>query len=174
MEAGGEKMSQVVLVRVDSRLIHGQVVLKCLKETKAKRILIVDDTICQDPLMVQIFTMAAPDGVRIDLCDTKAAGQASQAGTLAQDMPTIVLFKHLEAAQAAYQAGFHMQELGIGSVGGGPGRVNVTGAVTMSRQEAQAADWLMEQGVHVTLQGTVEDTLMDWKDVREQFSSHEK
>ena len=35
------EMSKVVLVRVDSRLIHGQVVLKCLKETKAKRILIV-------------------------------------------------------------------------------------------------------------------------------------
>ena len=59
-------MSKVVLVRVDSRLIHGQVVLKCLKETKAKRILIVDDTICQDPLMVQIFTMAAPEGVQIE------------------------------------------------------------------------------------------------------------
>ncbi len=163
-------MSKVVLVRVDSRLIHGQVVLKCLKETKAKRILIVDDTICQDPLMVQIFTMAAPEGVQIDLLDTKTAGQSYLAGTLAPDMPTIVLFKRLEQARAAYQAGFHMEELEIGSVGGGPGRVNVSGAVTMSQEEAAIADWLVDKGVHVILQGTVEDAQMDWRDVQKPFA----
>lgn len=163
-------MSKVVLVRVDSRLIHGQVVLKCLKETKAKRILIVDDTICQDPLMVQIFTMAAPEGVQIDLCDTKAAGQAYRGGTLAQDVPTIVLFKRLEQARTAYEAGFEMEELEIGSVGGGPGRVHVAGAVTMSREEAVAADWLSAKGVRIMLQGTLEDAKIDWKDVQTPFA----
>lgn len=53
-------MANLALVRIDSRLIHGQVVTMWIKRTEAKRIIIVDNEITADPFMAQIFSMAAP------------------------------------------------------------------------------------------------------------------
>ena len=37
-------MKNIVLIRIDDRLIHGQVVTQWIKDTNGNRILIVDDT----------------------------------------------------------------------------------------------------------------------------------
>lgn len=41
-------MSKIVLTRVDSRLIHGQVVTKWLQQSGANEILVVSDELEQD------------------------------------------------------------------------------------------------------------------------------
>ena len=42
------RMSKIVLTRVDSRLIHGQVVTKWLQQSGANEILVVSDELEQD------------------------------------------------------------------------------------------------------------------------------
>ena len=37
-------MKNIVLIRIDDRLIHGQVVTQWIKDTNGNRILIVDDS----------------------------------------------------------------------------------------------------------------------------------
>ena len=48
------------LVRVDDRLIHGQVVAVWLRSVGADRIVIVDDRVAADPFLVEVLTLAAP------------------------------------------------------------------------------------------------------------------
>ena len=43
-------MLNIVLTRIDDRLIHGQVVAGWMRQTMANRIIIVDDAVAKDPM----------------------------------------------------------------------------------------------------------------------------
>lgn len=53
-------MPDIRLVRVDFRLMHGQVVTAWLKQVSANAILIVDDQLAADKFLAQVFLMAKP------------------------------------------------------------------------------------------------------------------
>ena len=48
------------LVRIDDRLIHGQVVLNWVRVLRPRRIAVVDDEIGNDPLSRSLIQLAAP------------------------------------------------------------------------------------------------------------------
>lgn len=48
-------MGQIKLVRIDFRLIHGQVITKWFAQALADRIVIVDDHLAQDDFMKEIY-----------------------------------------------------------------------------------------------------------------------
>ena len=50
-------MAKVALIRVDYRLIHGQVVAKWLKDTQSTKIIIVNDVLAKDRTMGNISRM---------------------------------------------------------------------------------------------------------------------
>ena len=59
-------MATIALCRVDSRLIHGQVLTKWLGQSDANRIIVMSDMLIQDPFMKNIYIMAAPPDAEID------------------------------------------------------------------------------------------------------------
>ena len=56
---------EVGLIRVDSRLLHGQVVTRWIKQVEAQQVIILDDNLAQDDFMIEVFKMAAPEGVEL-------------------------------------------------------------------------------------------------------------
>jgi len=58
-------VTHAAFVRIDDRLIHGQVVVKWLRYLGCKEILIVDDALCHDDFMQNVLRLAAPPGVRV-------------------------------------------------------------------------------------------------------------
>ena len=58
-------MRNVVLARIDDRLIHGQVVTGWLKLTNGNKIYIVDDKLKNDAMMQTILKTAAPVGTKV-------------------------------------------------------------------------------------------------------------
>jgi len=57
------------LVRVDDRLIHGQVVAIWLKALGARRIVILDDRTAADDFLREVITYAAPREVPVEILD---------------------------------------------------------------------------------------------------------
>lgn len=58
-------MSEIVLTRIDDRLIHGQVMTAWVKKTRANQILIIDDEVAKDEFMREVLKMSAPKGIDI-------------------------------------------------------------------------------------------------------------
>lgn len=50
----------ILLARVDSRLLHGQVATAWAKKVKPNRILVVSDSVAEDNLRKTLITQAAP------------------------------------------------------------------------------------------------------------------
>jgi D-glucosaminate-specific PTS system IIB component len=68
-------MTNVTLVRIDDRLIHGQVVVKWLRYLPCKEILIVDDNLWRDEFMQDVLRLAAPPDVRVNVAPVREAAR---------------------------------------------------------------------------------------------------
>ena len=75
-------MAKIGLVRIDSRLIHGQVCTQWLYRTKSKKVYIIDDQSAKDPFLSQLFSMACPVGVELETISCEEAGRRWQANQL--------------------------------------------------------------------------------------------
>ena len=60
-------MGEIVLARIDDRLIHGQVMTAWLQFTGGNHIVIVDDATAGDEFTKSIMSMAVPNGIKLSI-----------------------------------------------------------------------------------------------------------
>ena len=60
-------MQEIILFRIDDRLIHGQVAAVWTKHLKQTRIVVVDDEANGNELQKQLLKMACPPGVKLSV-----------------------------------------------------------------------------------------------------------
>jgi len=150
-------MAQIVFVRIDFRLIHGQVITRWLKQTNADRILVIDNKLAKDPFMSQVYVMAAPPGVQVEMISIEdaVAGWAKDKlgkGTI------LVLFKTVKTAFAAAEQGFPLEKIQIGGLGAAPGRKVVYNQITLDQQDADLLQLLQSKGIEIFFQTVPEET----------------
>lgn len=152
-------MSEIKLARVDFRLMHGQVVTTWIQQVSADAILIVDDKLASDKFLAQVFLMAAPPGVKISIKSIKKAVLGAEKGAY-KNLNLLVLFKSIENAQKAIEAGFPIQSLQIGGLGSGTDKVMISNEISLSQKEADILEDLSKKGIKITLQVTPKDPLI--------------
>ena len=142
-------MSKWGLVRIDDRLIHGQVMAIWTKHINVKRIIILDDQVAKDAFMQQVLKLAAPTGIKVDVMDVESNIQ------LLNDIPNkeqvLLLMKTPKTAKRLKDAGLEYDALNVGGIGMAPGRKNVYKNISMSEEELNTLKDLHANGVTVTL-----------------------
>ena len=150
MKEGVNDIEELGLVRVDDRLIHGQVITVWCKHHRFTRIVIVDDGVAADPFMQEVLRLAAPPGLQVDVFSIEESIKV-----LSQDTPdwgtTMVLLKSPLAAKRLYDGGLKYGALNVGGIGSGPGRKNVFKNISASGEEIAILRYLMDKGVKITL-----------------------
>lgn len=144
------------LVRVDDRLIHGQVVAVWLKAVGADRIIIVDDRTAQDAFLTEVLTLAAPPGVPVEVYGlaegiervARAAGDAEQ---------VFVLMRSPITALRLREAGIPIETLNVGGIGAGPGRKPLYKNISANAEELEAMRALERSGTRVELRIVPDD-----------------
>lgn len=138
------------LVRVDDRLIHGQVVAIWLKALGAKRIIIVDDRTARDDFLREVIELAAPAGTPVEIRDLEfGIGRVREAA--AADEPVFVLLRSPVTALRLREAGIDFPLLNVGGLGAGPGRTPLYRNISASPDELEAMRQLERMGTQVEL-----------------------
>jgi PTS system mannose-specific IIB component len=138
------------LVRVDDRLIHGQVVAIWLKALGAKRIVIVDDKTARDEFLREILMLASPPGVPVEVHDVSTGTERVR--SLASDPePIFVLMRSPITAVKLREAGIEFPLLNVGGMGAGPGRKPLYRNISASPDELDAMRQLEAMGTRVEL-----------------------
>lgn len=148
---GESNMAKLGLVRIDDRLIHGQVVTSWINNTQSNKIIIVDDELAKNEFLTNVFVMAAPKGLPVEV---KSVDQVAKewienefgSGTV------LMLFKKISSLKEAYEKGFRVDYVQIGGLASGPGRKLVVKAIGLSHQDAADLKELNEKGVEVVFQ----------------------
>ncbi len=159
-------MAKIGLVRIDSRLIHGQVCTQWLYRTKSKKVYIIDDQSAKDPFLSQLFSMACPVGVELETISCEEAGRRWQANQLGEIEPIFILFKDVPNAYRAYMAGFKYPELQVGGIGGGFGRKIVMGPISFDDEDARMMNEMAKAGLKAYFQPVPDDKEVSWQDVK--------
>ncbi|MGC8826396.1 MAG: PTS sugar transporter subunit IIB, partial [Anaerolineae bacterium] len=90
------------LVRIDDRLIHGQVIAVWCKHKPFKRIAIIDDQLAQDPYMQEVMRLAAPPGLVVEVYSVDAAIQKLSQETQNRST-TMLLMRSPQVARRLYE-----------------------------------------------------------------------
>jgi mannose/fructose/N-acetylgalactosamine-specific phosphotransferase system component IIB len=138
------------LVRIDDRLIHGQVIAVWCRHRRFTRILIVDDGVAADSFMQEVLSLAAPPGLQVDVLSLEE-GIDALTGDLPNRGTTMVLMKSPQTARRLYDGGLKYSALNIGGIGSGPGRKNIFKNIAASKEEIVILKYLLDQGVDITL-----------------------
>jgi D-glucosaminate-specific PTS system IIB component len=144
------------LVRIDDRLIHGQVVAVWLRALGADRIVIVDDATARDEFLREVLTLAAPPGVPVEVLDL-AEGAARCIELATSPEPVMVLARTPRTVLLLRQAGVPIEVVDLGGLGAGPGRKRLHKTISASPDELEALRQLEELGTRVQVQIVADD-----------------
>ncbi len=144
------------LVRIDDRLIHGQVVAVWLRAVGADRIAIVDDRVAADPFLVEVLTLAAPSGVPVEVMDIAAGADRVRALADAPEA-CFVLVKTPLTALALLRAGVPLATVNLGGMGAAPGRRPIYRTISASDEERAALREIESLGVPVEIRIAADD-----------------
>lgn len=144
-------MRNIVLTRIDDRLIHGQVVTAWVKHTDANRILIVDDPLTKDTFMQRILRSAAPAGITVEV-----KGVSEAADFLKEDAETgeklMILVKGPQNLESLVDEGVNLPLIILGGMGAKAGRKKFNRNVSASEEEIACMKRLEEKGAVVQFQ----------------------
>lgn len=144
-------MSNIKLIRVDERLIHGQVVTQWLNKAEANKIIIVDKFLSTNEFLSNVYVMAAPAGTDVIVLDPDAFIAKINNDEL-NDGHYLVLFKLIDNLKECFDKGFKPDEVQIGNVGSKERRKVVYQSVALSEQEAQDLVEMNKNGTKIYFQ----------------------
>ena len=140
-------MGKLNMVRVDYRMVHGQIVAKWIKFRPVDRLILADDSLVDDPFMGDIYRMAVPDRE----VDIVKLGDVQTAIDRKNDT-VLLIFKDVASAYTVYKNGLQLPELNVGAVQNSAQRKAVVQGVALSVEEYEKLSEMKAEGVNVFLQ----------------------
>ncbi|PIV06423.1 MAG: PTS sorbose transporter subunit IIC [Syntrophobacterales bacterium CG03_land_8_20_14_0_80_58_14] len=140
----------IALVRVDNRLVHGQILEAWVPFLKASCIVVADDQVASDFFRETVIRMAVPSEVEVVISGVAefAENKAFRRGC---GPKTIVLFSTVSAAWTAYRLGFRFDKLNIGNIYNEECRLCCTPSVQMNDGDIRDITGLRNAGVQIEL-----------------------
>lgn len=140
------------LVRVDDRLLHGQVVLNWVRLLRPRIVAVVDDALAERPEIATLLADTLPAGVTLWVGRIAEAPEALLGPTASAPADALLLVRGPAEAAALFAAGLHYGALNLGTLGSAPGRVRAGQQLYLSRTEVALLQRLAAAGVDVSAQ----------------------
>jgi len=141
----------VALVRVDDRLVHGQVVVGWGRPLRAAFIVVIDDALAASDWEQELYRLGAPPDLALEFT-TVAEAAARRAGWEADPRAGIVLLGDIRTATALAATGVRFPRLNLGGIHHRPGRAERLPYVFLTDDEIVDLRTLAQAGVEVTAQ----------------------
>lgn len=149
-------MAEIVLCRIDSRLIHGQVMTKWVNQSGANKIVVVSDSLAADEFMLEIYLQAAPAGIKVE-CYSREDAVKHWTQEQFGSGKVLLLLPDLASMELVYEQGIRVTDIQVGGLGGSPGRKVVFQNITLDNKDVEILKHLQEAGVTVIFQTIPED-----------------
>lgn len=144
-------MKNIVLCRIDDRLIHGQVVTSWVKQTGGNRIIIVDDALTKDLFMQKILKAAAPRDVSVDVLSV-GDGTAVLKEEPGMGEKVIILVKTPQIPEQLIEGGVELPRIVLGGMGAKEGRKKFNRNVSASQEEMDSMKRMIAGGTQIVYQ----------------------
>ena len=152
----------ITVVRIDDRLIHGQIVTKWIKEAQAKKILVVDDIAAKDKTAQMILKFAVPSGITLEVLSKtdavkKLANDKSEAKVL-------MILRNPKEANDLVELGFKPETIIVGNISNSKsevGRTKILDYIFVEPIDVEAIKSLAEKGIKLEVKAIPEEKAKD-------------
>ena len=136
------------LVRVDNRLVHGQILEAWVPFLQVSCIVVVDDEVAGDFFRETVIKMAVPSEVEliVSAVESFAGNFTYQKG---RGKKAIVLFSGIAEALRAFRLGFKFEQLNIGNVYSEECVRQCSPSVLLGDKDIEAVKTLLAAGVDI-------------------------
>jgi PTS system mannose-specific IIB component len=144
------------LLRIDDRLIHGQVATTWARSTGISRIIVVSDQVASNPLQKLLLKQAAPPEIKAHVISVKKLIEIKD-HPLMKDVKVLLLFTNPTDVMTIYKQGVAFDTVNIGGMKFTEGKQMVTHFVSVDQQDIEAFQYLDEQGIELEIRKVPSD-----------------
>ncbi|MDF7639648.1 PTS sugar transporter subunit IIB [Lactobacillus sp. ESL0791] len=161
----------VKLIRIDYRLIHGQVVTKWVKQKNINHIIVINNELASDSFMSDIYEMAAPSEVSVDILHVdQAIANKDDLG----DGNILIILKDVKTAYDLINNGFNIEELQIGGLGGENDSVTILPGISVSQNDINLLEEIKNSCKRIYFNTLPSEPVMEIDDVINKYNKNRK
>ena len=153
----------IKMIRVDYRLLHGQVAVSWTGTLGADALLLVSDTLKNDKLRLQMLALAKPSGVKVVVKDTQEAIDVIKSGKTDRYSLFIICETVEIAAKLAKE--FNIKSVNLGNISFAEGKQKISKSIYINDDEKQTIEELIDKGVDVFIQMVPTENKIEAKNV---------
>ena len=146
----------ITLLRVDHRLLHGQVAFSWTQYVSADCILIANDSVPEDELRKTTIKLAKPSSVKLVIKNINDAIEAIKSGVTDK----YNLFIVVESVNDAWRIASAVEEIksiNLGGIKAKEGSKNISKAINLLPEEIEQLQQLVGKGVEVEIRQVPND-----------------
>ncbi|WP_057895683.1 PTS system mannose/fructose/N-acetylgalactosamine-transporter subunit IIB [Liquorilactobacillus oeni] len=153
----------VRLLRIDSRLLHGQVATNWAKITKVERILVASDGVARDRIRKTLIVQAAPPGIKVNIV-TIAKMIRIYHDLRFSTFNVMILVENPIDAKKLIAGGIEVRSVNIGAISFDNSRKMITDTIAVNQEDAAAFKWMHERQIKLDVRKVSGDSSKDlWK-----------
>ena len=155
-------MQKIADIRIDERLIHGQVSVMWLNTLKANRIMVVDDDVIKDEFHKKMLKLACPSSAKLSVLSVATA--VTNLNNEKYDGDTIlIIVKEPKTVLEMIESGLKVTEVNIGFMGVRENTLPLSKQAYFSIDQLFELQKMMDYGVSFTARPTPDDRGFDVK-----------
>ena len=140
----------IKLLRVDHRLLHGQVAFSWTQFLGADCILIANDSLMQDELRKTTIKLAKPQGVKVVMKNIQDSIDAINSG-VTDKYKLFVVVESIEDANRLAKGTNKFTEINLGGIKSREGTRNISKAIKVTPEEEETLKELINSGIIVEI-----------------------
>lgn len=151
----------IKMVRVDYRLLHGQVAFSWTQALGADALLLVSDTVKNDPLRMKALRLAKPAGTKVVIKTSDEAIQQIKSGVTDKYKLFIICETLPIACKLVKEIG--EKAINLGNMPFAEDKEQVTKSIFLNKEDKELIKELADQGVDLFIQMVPSENKIDAK-----------
>ncbi|KAF1306068.1 PTS sugar transporter subunit IIB [Enterococcus saccharolyticus] len=155
----------ISLLRIDDRLIHGQVAFGWTSSLGVNTILVVNDEAKNDQMKAMALNLAKPSNVNLYIRGVEESGEIVQKFSTSKKSNVLVLTKNTEDTKKLLEnAGNVIKEINIGGLRYSEGKKKLTDLVAVDEKDIENLKAIQQMGIDVEFRMLPRDRRRELKD----------
>ncbi len=136
----------MLILRVDDRLIHGQVIAGWVRPLGIQSIILASDKIAQDTWACNAYRLAIPEGIEFYCIDIKECIKSVHQNNKKKVM---IIVESVKEASDLVQEGLKIKEINIGGLSYREGTREIATYIYLSPDDIKSVVHIFQQGIKV-------------------------
>ncbi|WP_297520311.1 mannose/fructose/sorbose PTS transporter subunit IIA [uncultured Clostridium sp.] len=165
IKGGSPGELKYVLVRIDSRLLHGQVATAWTKTTQPTRIIVVSDDVTKDELRTKLIQQAAPPGVKAHVIPIDQMIKIAKDSEHFGGERALLLFESPQDVLRAIKGGVPLKSINVGSMAHSAGKVQPSKVLAFDQNDIDTFKELEKAGLEFDVRKVPNDMKANMDDI---------